>query len=428
MALLRALHAIGPGAGLSLSVAHMDHGARPESADDARFVAGLAEALGRPVDLGRWQPERPAHFEADARRARLAWLAEVATARGAAVVATGHTRDDQAETILHRVLRGTGPRGLAGIPRARRLAEGVTLVRPLLCVGREDLRDYLRRLNQTWRDDPTNGDTVRTRARIRHEILPRLARDFNPEIAAALARLGDLARGATRAIDGLASRLADEATLARSEDSVTLDRAHLAALAPFVRAELIRTAWRRVGWPEGGMDAARWRRIAAWAARGSGARDAGAGVVIRVEGDDVTLSRSPVAAPAAPPPGPEPLPIPGEARRGDGRVVASLDEAAPADERLDFDRLVPPLSVDGPRPGDRFDPLGMDGRSMPLADFLRGRRVAKADRGRVVLVRDAVGIVWVVGHRVGHRARLTGETARMVGLRWETSEPFLSPP
>src|SRR5262249_24315970 len=139
--LLRVLAALGPGLGLTLSVAHLDHGIRGAAARaDADFVAGLAEALGLPLDRGQWQPDRSSHFEANARRARYAWLAEVARRREATAVAVGHTRDDQAETILHRIVRGTGLRGLAGIPPRRPLAEGLTLVRPLLKVGRDEIR------------------------------------------------------------------------------------------------------------------------------------------------------------------------------------------------------------------------------------------------------------------------------------------------
>ena len=117
---------------MELSVAHLDHGTRPESADDARFVSELAGSLGLPFDLGHWRHERPAHFEADAREARYAWLADVARRRGAPVVAVGHTRDDQAETILHRIIRGAGPRGLAGMPRVRARTKS-------LCCGRASL-------------------------------------------------------------------------------------------------------------------------------------------------------------------------------------------------------------------------------------------------------------------------------------------------
>ena len=119
MGLLRVLCQVAEPLGLTLSVAHLDHGVRGEAARaDAAFVAELAESLGLPLDLGQWQPGRAGHFESDARRARYDWLAQVARARGAGVVAVGHTRDDQAETILHRILRGTGPRGLVGHPGA----------------------------------------------------------------------------------------------------------------------------------------------------------------------------------------------------------------------------------------------------------------------------------------------------------------------
>ena len=117
--LLRVLHALAPELGLTLSVAHLDHGARGEaSRADAAFVEDLAGSLGLPFDLGRWQPTRAGHFEADARRARYDWLLATARARGATAVAVGHTLDDQAETILHRIVRGTGLRGLVGDARA----------------------------------------------------------------------------------------------------------------------------------------------------------------------------------------------------------------------------------------------------------------------------------------------------------------------
>ena len=150
---------------------------------DAAFVAELANSLGLPLDLGQWRPARAGHFESDARRARYAWLTQVARARGAAVVAVGHTRDDQAETILHRILRGTGPRGLSGIPARRILATDpeLTLVRPLLGVSRRGVREFLTAIGQPFREDETNADLTRTRSRIRYDLLPKLAADYNPQ-------------------------------------------------------------------------------------------------------------------------------------------------------------------------------------------------------------------------------------------------------
>ena len=177
--LLRILHCLAGPLGLRLSVAHLDHGARGDAARaDAAFTAALAGSLELPFVLGTWRPTRSGHFESDARRARYEWLTEAARARGASVIAVGHTRDDQAETILHRIVRGTGPRGLAGMPRTRILASKprITLTRPLLGVSRHDVRGYLAELKQPFRDDESNADLTRTRARLRHDLLPKLAR------------------------------------------------------------------------------------------------------------------------------------------------------------------------------------------------------------------------------------------------------------
>ncbi len=177
-----------------------------------------------------------------------------------------------------------------------------------------------------------------------------------------------------------------------------------------------------MGWPEQSMDARRWRRLGKWAARGAGALDVGSGVRGEVVGEAVTLARA-AEIPPSPRPDPVRLAIPGEARWMGGRIVAEVIDrrepfsASPSAERLDLDRLAPPLVVDAPRPGDRFEPLGLGGRSMPLADFLRGRHVPRGERPGVPLVRDALGIVWVVGHRIAHRARLTDATRRIAALR-----------
>ena len=185
--LLRLLNELRDACFLRLSVAHLDHGTRGDAGRaDAAFVAELAGSLGLMFDPGHWSPSREGHFEADARAARYAWLVEVAKRRDAAFVAVGHTRDDQAETILHRILRGTGPKGLSGMPRKRALGDGVSLIRPLLDVSRDEVaRFYLAAIGQPFREDATNADLGRTRSRIRHDLLPKLAAEYNPKVAEA---------------------------------------------------------------------------------------------------------------------------------------------------------------------------------------------------------------------------------------------------
>jgi tRNA(Ile)-lysidine synthase len=423
--LLRALVTLAPELGLRLSVAHLDHGVRGDAAlADAALVAELASTFGLPFDRGQWQPTRSGHFEADARRARHAWLADVARARRADTVAVGHTRDDQAETILHRIVRGTGLRGLAGIPARRRLAEGLMLVRPLLHVGREEIRAYLAALGQPYREDASNTDLAQTRARIRHDLLPRLARDYNPQVADALVRLGDLAGAAERAREVSLTELARAVLVSRKPDQVILKRPVLERSPRYLRAEVLRAFWRRLGWPEAGMDRRRWRRLAALA-RETPMRVSLPGGIEAWSDDLFMVFRRVGPAPvqvaptATEPRSAAPLGIPGTVPWGGGFIVAILDPSASCDERVDLDTLVPPLLVRAPADGDRFEPLGMDGRSTPLNDFFRGRGVWRDRRGEVPLVCDRRGIVWVAGHRIAHRVRRTEATTRTLGLRFD---------
>ena len=363
--------ALGPELGLALSVAHLDHGVRGEaSRADAAFVEALAGELGLPCDLGQWRPTRTGHFEADARRARYAWLCETAGKRGAPVVAVGHTLDDQAETILHRIVRGTGLRGLSGIP-ARRVLSGdppVALVRPLLSVSRQSIRESLGALGQPYREDASNADLARTRARIRHDLLPRLAREYNPRIAEALVRLGNLAADSERAMDHRLREMAHSVTWSSNHQQVEIRRDGLLGLPVFLRAEVLRRVWREAGWPEAGMSARRWRRLAILARSQRINRLAiGAGVELTTTGESgsppnqFVLRR--ISTTASLELGPDlsqalALDVPGAIAWGDGLIRTVLEPEAPRDETIDLDRIVPPLSVRAAVPGDRFAAAG----------------------------------------------------------------------
>ena len=413
--LLRVLHRLAPGLKLRLSVAHLDHGVRGEQArDDARFVQALAESLDLPFDLGHWRPTRSGHFEADARSARYGWLREVAESRGASAVAVGHTRDDQAETVLHRILRGSGPRGLSGIPFRRALGPSIALVRPLLDVTRREIRDELARLEQSCREDPTNDDVSRTRARIRNDLIPQLAADYNPQVVAALARLAALAAAEREALDALIRPIEADAVRSVDRAGIVLDRRVLGSQSPFVIAEIIRRAWRAAGWPEQAMTAGRWERIAEQVASGRpSAAHIGEGVTLRVAQDMIILERDCAPDPI--------IPMILEAPGAVGRLTAELvDGSSSYDEIIDLDNVLFPLVVRPPAPGDLFAPLGMSGRRVALRDFLRARRVAQSHRRSVPLVCDRKGIIWVVPHRIADRVKTTESTSRRLGLRWES--------
>jgi len=428
--LLRVLHHLAKPLGLQLSVAHLDHGARGDEARaDAAFAAALAGSLDLPFVLGTWRPTRSGHFESDARRARYDWLTEAARACGASVVAVGHTRDDQAETILHRIIRGTGPRGLAGIPRTRILSSKprITLARPLLGVSRSAVREYLAGLKQPFREDESNMDLARTRARLRHDLLPKLEGEYNPNVVLALVRLGSLASGLGNAVAADLRALERSVVVAQAPDCVVLKHGVLRSIPFFLRTELLRRVWRNAGWPESSMSSRRWRRLAALVQNQEIPRlEVGARVEVSTEQFFLVLRRVPASSSsvAIETPATITLAVPGltAVPWAGGAIDLRIDPGrkTPGGETIDLKRISLPLVVRTAAPGDRFDPLGMGGQSMPLADFFRGRSVRREQRAHVPVVCDQTGIIWIVGHRIADRVKVTKKTGRTLGLQWQS--------
>ena len=194
VALLRLLKNLQQELGISLFVAHFDHCLRAESGADATFVAGIARAhelalISHREDVAAEAARHGWNIEDAGRRLRYAFFERIVAEGRASRVAVAHTADDQAETVLARILRGTGVTGLAGIyPVVGHI------VRPLLHARRADLRAYLGRCGDAWREDPTNRDTRRQRARIREKLLPLLEQEFSPSIIDRLSGLARLAR------------------------------------------------------------------------------------------------------------------------------------------------------------------------------------------------------------------------------------------
>ncbi len=195
VALLRLLAEFRQRLGICLQVLHFNHQLRGAQADeDEQFVAALARQfefgfVAARADVAGEARRNGWNIEDAARRLRYQFFDSAAASRGLAHVAVAHTADDQAETVLAHLFRGTGPAGLAGIYPMAGL-----VIRPVLEIGRDELRDYLLNVKQSWREDVTNQDTSRTRARIRHQLLPLLERDFEPAAVTRLARLADIAR------------------------------------------------------------------------------------------------------------------------------------------------------------------------------------------------------------------------------------------
>lgn len=300
VALARGLVRLAPAeAGRQLVIAHADHGLRVESAADHDFVAMLAEQLGvrfigRRLDVAAAAGRDG--LEGRARRLRYEFLAAAAHEVGARHVLVAHTADDQAETILHRLLRGTGVTGLAGMQRSRRLADGVALVRPLLHVSRAGVQAFLAAVGQEWRDDATNADLRHARNFLRHEILRRCEAGPYSAATEAIVRLGGQAATAAAAVASAAEHLLELHARRLASGGIALRTADLAGLNPHLLAELAAAIWRREDWPRRDMTAAHYQAVAALIRAGEEAKPFDLPGCIRARPDAGSLVLEPRAS------------------------------------------------------------------------------------------------------------------------------------
>ncbi len=291
VALLRAVADVFPG---RVVVAHLNHGLRGADGDaDEAFVRELAESMADGADhrlvyrsarRDVAAAARGDNLEAAARRVRYQWLAEVARAEGAAFVLTGHTADDQAETVLFRLLRGTGLAGLAGIAARRPLAPGVELLRPLLGVRRYEILDYLKGLGQDYRTDASNADRRFTRSRIRHELLPYLAEHYNPRATEVLCRLAEQAADWQQEGAEAVEALLRAGERPQAGAVLVFDRGTLAPAPRRRLRALWRWVWEREGWPRRAMGFREWQRLAELCRDGPAALDLPGGIRARRRG------------------------------------------------------------------------------------------------------------------------------------------------
>lgn len=266
IAMLRALLEVQTACNLRLQVAHFNHRLRgTESDTDARWLAELCDRLGVVCHLGSADREDPSSSsgsrEGDARNLRYQFLERTAIAENCQSIVIAHTADDQAETVLHRILRGTGLTGLAGIPAVRTLESGVNVVRPLLEVNRCDLRDWLREIEQDFREDSTNTDRDFTRNRIRHDLLPLLETQFNPQIKSALCRLAEQAEQTQSVCDVAGREILRESTVSHTKNSWILDCEQLAKHPVLTIRTCLRLVWTEMRWPQQKMSFQHYTRL-----------------------------------------------------------------------------------------------------------------------------------------------------------------------
>lgn len=412
-----------------VAVAHFNHQLRGDDADvDERFCSDLAASAGVPFEAARDDiraraREERRSVEDTARRARYAFLHDVAARHRADAVAVGHTLDDQAETFLLRLIRGAGSRGLAAIrPKAG------LIIRPLIDVRRLDLRQYVTTRGLAFREDASNADVSIPRNRVRQELIPYLERAFSPGIVDVLAREAASAREDEERLHAEAIDLGSSIVLTDAAQTASrVDAAALTALHPAIAARVAREALGRLGSNRfiGFDHIQRFLEFAATSREGA-ALSLPAQQVVR-RGRWIGIQPEPTRQLRAEVGRTDfcfPLSIPGEVVLETQRLAVtatwgpgpeSIQEAASgclvAGAKL-------PLAVRFRRPGDRFHPPGLGGRSKKLQDYLVDRKVARAERDLLPLVVDGDDrIVWIVGHAVSEGFRAADPSTAVISLK-----------
>ncbi len=447
--------------GAELVCAHINHRLRGSAADeDEEFVVDQAAKLGleikvRRADVRAFARRNKLSIETAARELRIGSLVEIVKECNCNVIATAHQKDDNAETVVQRMLRGTGIRGLGGIRPMRVFGNGSRFARPMLCVGRREILEYLGRRGLKWREDHTNAECTYTRNYIRHRLLPALQAGCAGSI---VEQLSELSQSARRYYDLVCSR-ADavwSGSVHSIEGRIVLDLGMFRDEAEPVKVELVRRALATVGCGEREMTRKHYERILQLAKRnvGGGKVELPGGFEARREYgrlarrclgglvfEKVPAGREDMTDTAVE------LEIPGrtvfrqyviEARvieagenteketatktlrheegEGDSHLRRNDTGVTKFGERFDLDKVRPPVVVRFRRDGDRFAPLGL-GAEKKVGKFLSDARISEDVRRKILVVADSEKVIWVWPVRMSEQAKVTGRTQKVLRLQ-----------
>jgi tRNA(Ile)-lysidine synthase len=431
---------------LQLHIAHLNHQLRGEDAEeDARFVEALAERCKLPftaasVDVRQHAEQAGLSIEQAARHCRFEFFERLCLQQGIKKLALAHHADDNAETVLHRIIRGTGLRGLVGIRAMRRFRpeSELQIIRPMLGLRREEINEYLRERKLEYRTDHSNESLQFTRNHIRHEVLPLLETHFNPQVIEALNRLAEQAEGVDDFLTETSQRILQSLLIDRNDRQLCLHAPSLVRRPRIMQTQLIRQAILLLDIPEGEINYGHLNAVADLAAETEGTKslDLPAGLRVTRRYTRLVFERS----------NGEKIPCEAE-----GEVHVSVSGKTPlrgcgleleidsfeSDEKIvmkhihdrriapgkvsweewvDMDCVHPPLIARRRRPGDRFFPLGMSGMKK-IKDFLIDEKIDAHLREQTVVLCDQLGPIWIVPFRIDERVRMTSATNHVLRLR-----------
>lgn len=418
--LLDVLHRLSQTLDVALSIAHFEHGLRPgEDEAETSFVASLAKGYGIPFETARAEdlyPEIPS-LEERARKARYRFLEEVRSRLCAQKIALGHHLDDQAETVLMRLMRGSGPSGLGGILPCR---DG-TFIRPMIRVSREEIEAYLREKNLAYVTDLSNFDQRRTRNWVRHELIPRI-KSRQPRAVEILGRTAEILAGDEECLALQARAWVSETANRGTPGAVEIPVGALCRLHKAVSSRVIRHLLEEI---RGDLRRVSFRHIRAALSMAEGPRpqariDLPDGLVVERVYEKLVFRVNAGARPrdyayVLKGPGTYPLDVP--------RCTLVLEEfdrdriAEPEEQGgtafMDAEALTYPLVARSFRPGDRFIPLGMGGHKKVKA-FFGDLKVPSGLRRRIPILTSRDRPVWVCGFRIDDRVKVRPSTRRVI--------------
>jgi tRNA(Ile)-lysidine synthase len=427
VALLHLLCLLKDQLGFTVQAAHFNHGIRRESEEEERFVGALCEQLGVTLHTGRADvpaqaAERGVSLEVAAREARHGFFKQVMAETQADRLALAHHRDDQAETVLLRLIRGSGTDGLGAMAPV----EETSIIRPLLCVGRDEIHQWCVENNIEWREDQSNADLSIPRNWVRHALMPLIRERLNPSAAAALCRSAELMRVDEQYLSNEAAKTTKLAK-DRPDGIVSIAVSSLAALHPALQSRALRMLLKQAGLDRD-VEQVNIEDVAALLQDGkTGSRvDLDRGFVALREADVLVIApHLPQAAVYEP----MLLNIPGETTAAGGVFICELLKAVPEDYKspprhvqyVDFDAFPKDAVARGRQPGDRFFPLGAPG-SRKLKEYLIDKKLSRWGRDAIPLVASGSDVLWVVGQAISDRVRITETTQRVLKITYCSTE------
>ena len=417
---------------LDICCAHINHQLRGDEAQrDEDFVIEQCQKLKisivtMKINVRDYAKKTKLSIETAARNLRIENLFEIAKSQNCDCIATAHHKNDNAETIIDRLIRGTGLRGLCGIWPAKKFNDGITFIRPLLCATRDDIIQYLNSRKLRWCTDRTNTDLAYRRNFIRHRLLPALQKDSAGDIVERLAVLSKASRGFYQMICRTADAIwPDAATM--NENSVIVDLGKIANQPAEVRIEIVRRALAKLDCREQDVTKRHYTGILRLSDDAK-LQLPNRVTVHRQDGKIVFekhLKTKPTESVVA---NNVVLKVPGMTQLGHYTINADIIEIEQKDlagfkktkttfvEWFDFEKLKLPLEVRPRKQGDKFWPLGLAGEKR-VGKFLTTAKVSQSLRRRLLVIADSNKIIWLCPVRISEQAKVTGQTQKVLQLQ-----------